>query len=93
MDRIRREAGQTDAGASPDQKAKMQAQQRELEQAPGTKVDQLFLKHMIDHHSEEVAMMHKSLPNLQRQDLRQMTEKMIEDQQRDIEQMRPMQRQ
>lgn len=57
-------------------------------------MDQLLLKHMIDQHTQGVQMMQASSSYLQRADhLRWLTQKMIEDQQRDIKQMRAMQRQ
>ena len=63
---------------------------RELKAARGAEVDRVFLTHMIDHHEGGVDWTRRSLPNLKRDDLRKMARMMIDDQTREIAQMRGM---
>ena len=61
-----------------------------LRAARGGDVDSVFLARMIDHHTMGVDMATKAMPNLKRDDLRRMAQAMIDDQSREIAQMRGM---
>ncbi|QOJ14123.1 MAG: DUF305 domain-containing protein [Planctomycetia bacterium] len=58
--------------------------------ARGAEVDRVFLNHMIDHHQSGVEMARAAMPNLRRDELRRMATKMIDDQSKEISQMRAM---
>lgn len=61
-----------------------------LRAARGAEVDRIFLIHMIDHHQSGVDMAQAAMPNLRRDELRRMASKMIDDQSKEISQMRAM---
>jgi uncharacterized protein (DUF305 family) len=62
----------------------------DLHAAKGDDVDRIFLEQMIEHHTAGVDVTRRSLPNLEREELRRMAQKMISDQSSQIEQMRGM---
>lgn len=90
LEAIARETGH--AGMQPDpmmEKHSMMDMQ-ELKAARGGEVDRVFLTHMIDHHENGVKMAKAAMPNLRRDDLRRMATMMIDDQTREVSQMRAM---
>lgn len=58
--------------------------------ATGAEVDRLFLDHMIPHHAEAISIAHRALPNLQRADTRQIAQKAISDQAKEIGEMQAL---
>jgi uncharacterized protein (DUF305 family) len=81
-------------GAKPHMPEKMQQKQQQseqmLQQAKGRDLDEQFLHQMIEHHQDGIAMVKASQPNLKDQKLRDLTQKMIKDQQEEIEKMQKM---
>jgi uncharacterized protein (DUF305 family) len=87
---IAREAGHAVHKSDPMMDTHSMMDMRELQAARGAEVDRVFLTHMIDHHEGGVDWTKRSLPNLKRDDLRRMAQMMIDDQAREIAQMRSM---
>ena len=58
-----------------------------LMQASGLEVDILFLDHMIPHHAGAVQFTHNALPNLKREDLKEMAHDVIDTQSEEIGEM------
>ena len=58
-----------------------------LEQASGIQVDILFLDHMIPHHAGAVQFTHNAIPNLKRDDLKEMAHEIIDAQSEEIGEM------
>lgn len=56
----------------------------------GNELDRAFLRNMILHHRQGIEMAQQAQPNLQRPDLQSLTQKMITDQQNEIEKMEQM---
>jgi uncharacterized protein (DUF305 family) len=63
---------------------------KDLRAASGAEVDRVFLDRMMDHHARGVDMTRRSLPNLSSDSLRRMAQHMIDDQTRELDQMRGM---
>jgi len=87
---ISRETGQSDTNADSMMRENMDRCMMDLRNARGTQVDSVYLTHMIKHHKAGVEMARNAMPNLRRDDTRQMAQLMIDDQTREIEQMRAM---
>ena len=87
---IAREGGHGDHKSDPMMEKHSMQDMQELKAARGAEVDRVFLTHMIDHHEGGVDWTRRSLPNLRRDDLRRMARMMIDDQTREIAQMRAM---
>ena len=64
-----------------------EAEIAQLEAASGAEVDRLFLEHMIPHHASAINFSHNALPNLTRDDLREMAMSVVEDQSAEIAEM------
>jgi uncharacterized protein (DUF305 family) len=62
----------------------------QLMAASGTALDRLFLEHMLEHHAGALVMAHRALGNLERADMRQLAEMIIEDQSKEIGEIRAM---
>lgn len=90
LEPIAREGGHADHKSDPMMEKHLMQDMQELKAARGAEVDRLFLVHMTDHHAQGVDMTRRSLPNLKRDDLRRMAQQMIDDQTREIAQMRGM---
>lgn len=91
LSRINKELGGKGKGASAEQKQKMKKQQEELDAASGEKADDLFLRHMSEHHKQGVMMLEGSRSKVKHAELGKMVDKMIKDQKSEIEQMHNMQ--
>jgi uncharacterized protein (DUF305 family) len=63
------------------------ADMAQLEAATGVEVDRLFLEHMIPHHASAINFSHNALPNLTRDDLREMAMSVVENQSAEIAEM------
>lgn len=87
---IARDGGHGDMQPDPGMRDHSMQDMQELRAARGPEVDRVFLIHMIDHHENGVSMAKAAMPNLRREDLRGMTRKMIDDQTREVAQMRAM---
>ena len=90
LERIARVEGHAEHTSDPAAERQSKMTVDALRAAQGGEVDRAFLKQMIEHHASGVNMTRRSLPNLKRNELRQMAQKMIDDQTREIEQMRGM---
>ena len=90
LEAIAREEGHAEHKSDPEMEQHAKKDMASLRSARGAEVDRLFLAHMMDHHAQGVEMARSSMPNLRREDLRQMARKMIDDQTREIDQMRAM---
>lgn len=75
---------------SSDMKDKQARAEKELSAAKGHDADHVFLKHMIEHHKEGIQMLQSAMPNLRNDELKHMSQKMIADQQQEIEKMQKM---
>lgn len=87
---IAREEGRASARPDPRMVEQSARTMRELRAARGEELDRLFLIHMVAHHETGNGMATDSMPNLSREDLRAMARKMIDDQSREVAQMRDM---
>ena len=58
-----------------------------LQEASGEAFDTAFLSEMIEHHQGALEMSEKALPELKRAELKEMAQKIIADQKKEIEQM------
>lgn len=90
LEAIAREEGSFEHKSDPKMEEHARKDMALLRAARGAEVDRLFLVHMMDHHAGGMEVARGSMPNLRRDDLRRMAKKMIEDQGREIEQMRAM---
>ena len=72
-------------------KKKMMRQMEELRAASGAEFDHKFLKTFTEHHQEAIHMAQLPKEKNVRQDLAQLSEKMIQDQKRDVEEMKRLQ--
>jgi uncharacterized protein (DUF305 family) len=90
LEAIAREEGHAEHKSHPMMEEHSRKDMASLRSARGAEVDRQFLVHMMDHHAQGVEMARRSLPNLRRDDLRRMAHKMIDDQSREIDQMRAM---
>jgi uncharacterized protein (DUF305 family) len=63
------------------------ADMAELQAASGVELDRLFLEHMIPHHASAINFSHNALPNLTREDLREMAMSVVENQSAEIAEM------
>jgi len=88
LERIARDEGHAARKSDPMMESHTQADLTAMRSATGQEVDRLFVVHMIDHHEQGIDMMRRSMSNLQRQDLRRMAQKMIDDQEREVAEMR-----
>lgn len=78
-----REAQRIEDPHSPDDMA-------ELEGVSGIELDRVFLQHMIPHHAGAVLTSHRALPNLEREDMRELAEMTIVAQTREMNEMLDM---
>jgi uncharacterized protein (DUF305 family) len=82
----------TELAGSPDSppmdNPHMEADMEEMMGLSGTALDEFFLTHMLPHHADAVAVSHNALPNLDRQDMRDMAMDVIEMQSAEIEEIR-----
>ena len=90
LQRLQQQLGGPGMGMSADMKAKQAKAEKELSSASGHDADHVFLKHMTEHHKDGIQMVQNSLPNLKNDELKQMGQKMVQDQQRDVEKMQKM---
>ena len=90
LQRLQQQLGGPGTGMSADMKAKQAKAEKELSSASGHDADHAFLKHMTDHHKDGIQMVQNSLPNLKNDELKQMGQKMVQDQQKDVEKMQKM---
>jgi len=87
---IARETGHGNMRADAMMRENAGADMTALRSAGGAELDRVFLTRMIDHHTVGVEMTRKAMPNLRRDDTRRMAKTMIDDQTREIAQMRAM---
>jgi uncharacterized protein (DUF305 family) len=90
LQRLQQQLGGPGMSMSPEMKAKQAQAEQEVSAASGHDADHAFLKHMTEHHKDGIMMVQHSMPNLKNDELEQMADKMITDQQQDIEKMRKM---
>jgi uncharacterized protein (DUF305 family) len=62
----------------------MELDMMEMMSARGEEMDRSFLTHMIPHHASAIQMAHDALPHLERQDMKQMANQIVEDQAAEI---------
>lgn len=65
----------------------MEADMQTLRGLSGPALDTTFLREMVAHHAGAAQMAHLALPNLERQDMRTLAERIIADQAREIGEM------
>ncbi len=83
--------GQMDHGTSDAMPGMMSGEEmHQLEQASGAAFDQMFLHMMISHHKGAVMMAQTELSNGQSPDARQLAQRIIDAQQREITEMRTL---
>ncbi|MDP1663159.1 MAG: DUF305 domain-containing protein [Phycisphaerales bacterium] len=90
LEAIAREVGHAEHKGDPMMDKHSMKDMQALKAARGAEVDRVFLTHMIDHHENGVKMARDAMPNLKRDDLRRMAKMMIDDQSREVAQMRSM---
>lgn len=87
---IARDTGHAGMAPDPMMQQHMRKDMEACRAARGAEVDRVFLTHMIDHHENGVKMAKAAMPNLKRDDLRRMARMMIDDQTREVAQMRAL---
>jgi uncharacterized protein (DUF305 family) len=90
LESIAREVGHAEHKGDPMMEKHSMKDMQALRAARGAEVDRVFLLHLIDHHERGVDWTSRSLPNLRRDELRHMAKMMIDDQTREVAQMRAM---
>ncbi len=90
LEAIARETGHADMRPDPMMQKHSTRDMQALRAARGAEVDRVFLTHMIDHHESGVQMARAAMPNLRRDDLQRMAKMMIDDQTREVAEMRAM---
>jgi uncharacterized protein (DUF305 family) len=89
LQRIQSAEGGT-ATMSEDMKKKQAEAERDVNRAQGHDADHAFLKHMIEHHQDGIAMIQASKPNLKNARLISMVDNMVSTQQKEVTQMKEM---
>jgi uncharacterized protein (DUF305 family) len=68
----------------------MEADMEQMQNMSGEALDMMFLEDMLPHHAGAIQMAHNALPNLQRSDMRALAQKIIDDQAKEIQEIRAM---
>ena len=90
MERIREDETGNARVPAGHKDSQMEATIAEMRQLSGADLDRRFLEEMIPHHAGAIQMTHRAIPNLDRDDLRQLAENAKRMQAREIGEMQMM---